>query len=102
MACLQTGDEEAARKAVGALTRRFGADNERVMALMGLCDEIAAGNEEGKLRKVLEGYERVLGQRPENLVSLPLSFFQSLHVLWWTDKTRDLGAEDMIDFESNC
>lgn len=38
------------------------------MALTGLCDEIAAGNDEGKLRKVLDGYERALKERPENLV----------------------------------
>ena len=38
------------------------------MALTGLCDEIAAGDDEGKLRKVLDGYERVLKEKPENLV----------------------------------
>ena len=68
LACLQTGDEESARRAADALTQRFGADSERVMALRGLCDEVAAGNDEGRLRKVLEGYERALNERPENLV----------------------------------
>ena len=62
------------------------------MALRGQCDEVAAGDDEGKLRKVLEGYERALSERPENLVHSPIYFLPSLPYYCYNGRNWWLGC----------
>ncbi|KAJ4413383.1 Inositol phosphatase SIW14 [Neurospora sp. IMI 360204] len=59
LSCLRTGDDEAAAKCMDRLEARFGADNERVMALRGLLSEAQAQNN-GELEAVLKQYDAIL------------------------------------------
>ena len=65
--CLRTGDEQSARVCLERLTERFGADNERLMALRGLFQE-AIAEDHTALQKVLTEYETILANDPTNMV----------------------------------
>lgn len=67
LSCLQTGDEHSARICLERLARRFGADDERVMALEGLFKE-ATAEDEKSLQHILEDYESILAQDAANTV----------------------------------
>ncbi|EAA29958.1 hypothetical protein GE21DRAFT_7049 [Neurospora crassa] len=66
LACLRTGDDEAAAKCMDQLEARFGPDNERVMALRGLLSEAQAENN-GELEAVLKQYDAILEGNSTNL-----------------------------------
>ncbi|EXJ65001.1 hypothetical protein A1O7_01340 [Cladophialophora yegresii CBS 114405] len=65
-ACLRTGDDKSAFLCVERLSQRFGATNERVMALRGLYQEATAPDEAAG-RKILEDYARILLENPMNV-----------------------------------
>ncbi|CAG8979320.1 hypothetical protein HYALB_00002444 [Hymenoscyphus albidus] len=66
LSCLRTGDEQSAHLCLQRLTERFGADNERLMALRGLFQE-ATAEDDAALKKVLEEYEKILAQDSSNM-----------------------------------
>ncbi|KAK3402739.1 hypothetical protein B0T20DRAFT_343976 [Sordaria brevicollis] len=66
LSCLRTGDDEAAAKCMDRLEERFGADNERVMALRGLLSEAQAENN-GELEAVLKQYDAILEGNNTNI-----------------------------------
>lgn len=66
LSCLRTGDDEAAAKCMDRLEARFGADNERVMALRGLLSEAQAENN-GELEAVLKQYNAILEGNNTNI-----------------------------------
>lgn len=70
MSCLRTGDEKSAQLCIQRLQERFGADNERIMALRGILCE-AGAEDDAALQKVLDGYGQRLSENPNNMVSLP-------------------------------
>lgn len=70
LSCLRTGDEQSAHWCLERLTKRFGADNERLMALRGLFQE-AIASDDAALKQVLEEYERILTEDPSNMVGQP-------------------------------
>src|SRR4051794_20261451 len=59
LSCLRTGDEQSAHLCLQRLTERFGADNERLMALRGVFQE-ATANDDASLKTVLEEYEKII------------------------------------------
>jgi hypothetical protein len=67
LSCLRTGDEQSAHLCLERLTERFGADNERLMALRGLFQE-AIAKDDAELKQVLEEYDRILTDDPSNMV----------------------------------
>lgn len=69
LSCLWTRDDESARRCLEMLTGRFGASNERVMALKGMYDE-AVAQDDAALERTLKGYESVLAEDSTNMVSL--------------------------------
>lgn len=68
LACLRTGDSTAAHDCLERLVRRFGGENERIMALKGLIKEADAENDVA-LERVLKEYESLLGENGPNIVS---------------------------------
>ncbi|ETN38942.1 uncharacterized protein HMPREF1541_06984 [Cyphellophora europaea CBS 101466] len=65
-ACLRTGDDKSAYLALERLTKRFGEDNDRVMAMRGMYQEaVAQGDEE--LRSILQDYNKILSTNPVNV-----------------------------------
>ncbi|KAL1591449.1 Inositol phosphatase SIW14 [Paraconiothyrium brasiliense] len=66
LAALRTGDDASARQILDRLTTRFGADNERMIALKGLYEEALAPDEKG-LEKIFNDYEKVLKEDPTNM-----------------------------------
>ena len=78
LSCLRTGDEHSAHLCLQRLTERFGAENEKLMALRGLFQEaIAKGDAE--LKQVLEEYDTILTNDPANMVlTIPLFLLHSL------------------------
>lgn len=68
LSCLRTGDEHSAHMCLERLTERFGAENERLMALRGLFQEAIAKDDEA-LKKVLKEYDSMLVKDPANMVS---------------------------------
>jgi len=64
--CLRTGDEQSAHLCLERLTERFGASNERVMALRGLFQE-AVAEDEAALKKILKQYESILADDASNM-----------------------------------
>ncbi|KAI4599905.1 hypothetical protein KJ359_001641 [Pestalotiopsis sp. 9143b] len=66
LSCLRTGDEEAAHQCLGRLINRFGDENERVMALVGLLKE-ADAQDNATLEVVLKEYEAILDRNPTNI-----------------------------------
>ena len=67
LSCLRTGDERAAQQCLERLTTRFGATNERIMALAGLVKEADAQNP-GDFEKVLKEYDDILSEDSANIV----------------------------------
>lgn len=67
LSCLRTGDDQSALLCLERLTSRFGAENERLMALHGLYQEATAEND-AALLKVLEKYNSILAEDPSNTV----------------------------------
>lgn len=68
LSCLRTGNDEAAAECLSRLVGRFGANNERIMALKGLFREASAGDDEA-LRKILKEYDDILKEDEANIVS---------------------------------
>jgi hypothetical protein len=68
LSCLRTGDEESAHICLERLTARFGADNEKLMALGGIFQE-AVAQDDAALKRILEEYETILNKDPTNTVS---------------------------------
>ncbi|KAF7514947.1 hypothetical protein G7054_g14870 [Neopestalotiopsis clavispora] len=66
LSCLRTGDEEAAHQCLGRLINRFGDENERVMALVGLLKE-ADAQDNATLEVVLKEYNAILDRNPTNI-----------------------------------
>jgi hypothetical protein len=69
LSCLRTGDEQSAHLCLERLTERFGAENEKLMALRGLFQE-AIAKDDAALKKVLEEYENILTKDPSNMVGV--------------------------------
>ena len=69
LSCLRTGDERSAHQCLERLVTRFGAKNERVMALEGLLKE-AGARDNAELEEVLKEYDEILSQDGTNVVSL--------------------------------
>lgn len=69
MACLRTGDDQSALECLERLVRRFGTNNERIMALKGLGKEATAEDDEA-LKKVLDEYQDIL---EENAANIPIA-----------------------------
>lgn len=67
ISCLRVGNDEAARDCLDRLVLRFGADNERIMALEGLVKEAGADGK-AELQAILEGYETILNANAANIV----------------------------------
>ena len=65
--CLRTGDDDSALTCLEKLKERFGADNERVMGLVGLYHEAVAPDQKA-LSNVLKSYEAAIEQKPTNIV----------------------------------
>ena len=63
LACLRTGDNDSAHKALEELTARFGKLNERVMALQGLYQEATAKTQQD-LEEVMMQYDVILKDDP--------------------------------------
>jgi len=70
LSCLRTGDDKAAFMCLEKLIERFGATNERIMALRGLYQEAVAENDVA-LEKILKEYNGVLAENPTNTVKSP-------------------------------
>lgn len=68
ISCLRTGDLESARECIRRLVKRFGDENDRVMALQGLVKE-AEANDDKSLQDVLKNYDDILAKDPTNVVS---------------------------------
>ncbi|KAG4425969.1 hypothetical protein IFR04_000913 [Cadophora malorum] len=66
LSCLRTGDELSASQCLQRLTERFGADNERLMALRGVFQE-ARASDDAALKNILKEYENILAQNPGNM-----------------------------------
>ncbi|KAF8423412.1 hypothetical protein EV426DRAFT_142299 [Tirmania nivea] len=66
LACLRSRDDSSARTCLERLTARFGAANERVMALRGLYDEATASSAHD-LESILLRYEQILADDPTNV-----------------------------------
>ncbi|KAF7555523.1 hypothetical protein G7046_g6544 [Stylonectria norvegica] len=66
LSCLRTGNDVAAHQCLERLVLRFGADNERVMALEGLVKEAEATNH-NELWAVLKEYEDILQEDGANI-----------------------------------
>lgn len=64
-ACLRTGDDKSAFLCLEKLTERFGATNEKIMALRGLYQEAVAPNNEA-LQEILSDYNKILSENPMN------------------------------------
>jgi hypothetical protein len=69
LSCLRTGDEQSAHLCLERLTERFGAENERLMALRGLFQE-AIAQDDAALKQVLEEYDNILVTDPSNMVGV--------------------------------
>jgi hypothetical protein len=67
LSCLRTGDEQSAHLCLQRLTERFGAENERLMALRGVFQE-ATADDDAALKTILEEYEKILVADPSNMV----------------------------------
>lgn len=66
LSCLRTGDEQSAHICLERLTERFGAENERLLALRGLFQE-AIAEDDAALKQVLEEYEAILLKDSANM-----------------------------------
>lgn len=69
LSCLRTGDEKAAHACLDRLLKRFGDDNERIMAFTGLVKE-AEALDDAALEQVLKEYDGILAENNTNIVSM--------------------------------
>jgi hypothetical protein len=67
LSCLRTGDQQSASLCLERLTSRFGADDERLMALNGLYQE-ATAESDSQLQLVLKKYNEILAEDASNMV----------------------------------
>ena len=65
LSALRAGDDAAARQILDRMTTRFGATNERMMALKGIYDE-AVAKDDAELGRIFDGYEKVLKEDATN------------------------------------
>lgn len=72
---------EAAHECIERLVNRFGQDNERIMAFMGLVQEAEASNKV-YLEKILKEYNEALAKNDTNIVS---TLGHACHRLWNID-----------------
>ena len=84
LACLRTGDDDAAKELLERITLRFGAKHERVLAIQGLVKEATASNH-SELEKILEEYDILLAEVGTNIVSTwaeiyPYAFSTNQHL----------------------
>lgn len=77
--CLRAEDDVAAHRFLERLVKRFGDDNERMMAWKGLIKEATAKNN-AELDAVLKEYDSILAAEPNNIVSVEAQrcFFASM------------------------
>lgn len=68
LVCLRTGNERAAHECMDRIVLRFGATDERALALQGLVKEAEAKSDE-ELNKVLKEYEALLKENDACVVS---------------------------------
>ncbi|OAQ63522.1 tetratricopeptide repeat domain-containing protein [Pochonia chlamydosporia 170] len=66
IACLRTGDDEAANECLERIVTRFGDRHDRVLSLKGLVKEATAANNT-ELDKILEEYDALLQQNDANI-----------------------------------
>ncbi|RYP52834.1 hypothetical protein DL768_002083 [Monosporascus sp. mg162] len=66
LSCLRTGDDEAAHRCLERLVKRFGDENERVLALKGLLKETEA-EDDATLEVILNDYHQILADNPTNI-----------------------------------
>ncbi|PHH91046.1 hypothetical protein CDD83_1885 [Cordyceps sp. RAO-2017] len=66
LSCLRAGDDAAAHECLERLMKRFGDEDERILALRGLAKEAVASNDDD-LEKILEEYELLLEQNGANI-----------------------------------
>jgi tetratricopeptide (TPR) repeat protein len=90
-ACLQAGDDKSAFLLLERLTKRFGANNERVMGMRGLYQEAVAENEED-LRKVLQEYNKILSE------SMNVAIHKRRIALFRSLKQYDEAIGLLVDF----
>ncbi|KAL2888724.1 TPR repeat protein oca3 [Ceratocystis lukuohia] len=72
LACLQTGDDESAVQILERLVRRFGDDNERIMALEGLFKE-AVAKTPAQLESILNDYVVILESSQGVSLNIPIA-----------------------------
>jgi len=65
LAALRTGDDASARQILDRLTTRFGANNDRIIALKGIYEE-ALAKDDKDLERIFNQYEKVLKEDPTN------------------------------------
>lgn len=68
LSCLRTGDELGAHECIERLVKRFGPDNERILAFTGLVRE-AEATDNKELEKILNDYDEILAENNTNIVS---------------------------------
>ncbi|GJC82183.1 TPR repeat protein oca3 [Colletotrichum liriopes] len=95
LACLRTGDGQAAHQCLERLIIRFGNENERIMAFKGLVKEAEADND-GELAQVLMEYETILGA---NATNIPVAK-RRIALLKSTGKTSEAitALNSLVDF----
>ncbi|KUI52760.1 TPR repeat protein oca3 [Cytospora mali] len=95
LSCLRTGDEGAAHECIERLVKRFGEDNERIMAFMGLVREAEATNN-AELEKILKEYDEALA---ENNTNIPITK-RRISLLRTLGRTSDAvsGLTALLDF----
>ena len=69
LACLRIGDDVSAQEFLERLVIRFGGDNQRMMALMGLAQEAQATNN-AEFEGILKGYDAILDDSEDNLTNI--------------------------------
>jgi ER membrane protein complex subunit 2 len=67
LSCLRTGDDKSALMCLGRLVNRFGDQNERIMALIGLVKEAEAADN-AALEAVLKEYDGILAEKSTHIV----------------------------------
>lgn len=67
LACLRIGDDVSAQEFLDRLVIRFGEDNQRIMAFVGLVKEAQATNN-AELEKILNEYDEIL-ENPDNTLT---------------------------------
>lgn len=77
LACLRIGDDVSAQEFLERLVVRFGADNQRIMAMRGLVRE-AQATSNAELEGILKEYDEILEEadnKQTNIVSVDVHLF---------------------------